>query len=226
MNRLERPHDPTATAPDALRRRRLLILGGLAALILLTLVGVGIFGLLRGPSEPAATPTPVAGEPTRRAFAPAVLPETRDAEVFAEVAARHLFTWDAGLEHGPADYQQPLVDAGHPDEVIALATDLRGYYPDAGTWGELRQMQTRQWLTITSIGIPAGWETAQAQARSGQLPEGTVAYTIDGTRHRTGTWGTELVAYEAPVSFTIFIACPHEGECLLLRLSAVDQPLR
>ena len=71
-----------------------------------------------------------------------------------------------------------------------------------------------------------------AQAAPGQLPRGATAYTITGTRHRAGIWGTEPVEATRPVSFTVFIACaPPAPEfstslCRLLRLSELDNPLR
>ena len=82
--------------------------------------------------------------------------------------------------------------------------------------------------------IPEAWDTAVAQAAPGQIPAGTVAYTIEGTRHRDGTWGTESVEASRPVSFTVFIVCTpavtNRGvtgtTCELLRLSQLDNPLR
>jgi len=65
------------------------------------------------------------------------------------------------------------------------------------------------------------------QAQPGQLAEGTVAYTIEGTRHRSGVWNDEPVESAHPVAFTVFIVCkPTYETCHLLRLSELDNPLR
>lgn len=217
-----------AHAPDDpldRRRRWVLILGSIAAVLLLVLMGVGVYGLLRGPA-PAPASRPAPGSALVAPARPAELPVTSDAEFFAEAAARALFAWDASGEFDPADYMQPLVDAGDESEQVALATDIRSYFPDEQAWGELRQVQATQRLTIQQIAVPDGWKTALAQARPGQLPEGAVAYTVDGTRHRTGTWRAEAGTDTRQVAFTLFLACPTDEGCRLLRLSAVDQPLR
>lgn len=226
MNRHSHPTDP-GSLEDGQRRRRLLILGSITGLILLALVGVGIYGLLRGPATVPTLSERDTSQTTRtQRLPPAVLPETGNAEPFAEAIAMGLFRWDAGTDHGPAEYMQPLIDIAHESETVALAADLRSYFPDEPVWGELRQMQARQWLTIEQISVPDGWATAVAQAQPGQLPAGTVAYTIDGIRHRTGTWGTEPAALEHPVAFTVFLVCPPGEDCRLLRLSTIDSPLR
>ena len=95
--------------PAEPRRRRLLyatIAGGLA---LLAAVGVGIYGLVRGPgdrtSDPASsgTVTVAPSSPARTPAAPARLPVTGDAEEFARAAATALFTWDTLSGAAPAD---------------------------------------------------------------------------------------------------------------------------
>jgi len=125
-----------------------------------------------------------------------------------------------------------LSDAADDSEADALASDVRAYLPTAEAWAQLTTYQTRQWLTIDAATVPAAWATAEAQAAPGQLPHGATAYTITGTRHRTGIWGTMPVEATRPVSFTVLIACaPPAREfsaslCHLLRLSELDNPLR
>lgn len=231
--------DP-ATLADR-RRRRLLIATIAGGLVLLLLVGVGIYGLLRGPaprsdSIPAAPPSstvtaPPAG-PSREG--PAAVPRAGGPEAFARAVASALFTWDTTTGDGPMDYAQMLADVAADEEAAALAGDVRAYLPTSEAWGQLRQYQTRQWLIIDTAVIPDAWNTAVAQAAPGQIPAGTVAYTIDGTRHRDGTWGTEPVEASRPVSFTVFIVCTPAvtgrgvtgTTCELLRLSQLDNPLR
>lgn len=54
-----------------------------------------------------------------------------------------------------------------------------------------------------------------------------MAYTVEGTRHRTGVWFDEQVASEHPVAFTMFLSCPPATDrCVLLRVSQQDNPLR
>ena len=224
--------------PAEPRRRRLLIATIAGGLALLAAVGVGIYGLVRGPgdrtSDPASsgTVTVAPSSPARTPAAPARLPVTGDAEEFARAAATALFTWDTLSGAAPADYAQVLSDAADDSEADALASDMRAYLPTAEAWAQLTTYQTRQWLTIDTAALPQGWETAEAQAAPGQLPRGATAYTITGTRHRAGIWGTEPVEATRPVSFTVFIACaPQAPEfstslCRLLRLSELDNPLR
>ena len=50
--------------------------------------------------------------------------------------------------------------------------------------------------------------------------------TIEGIRHRSGVWNGDPVSAEQPVAFTIFIACPAEDPCYVLRLSQLNNPLR
>lgn len=222
-------------------RRRLLIAAIAGGLVLILLVGLGVYGLLRGPAQPAGpadrTPgTPAAPAPSsaRPPEAPQPIPLSTDAEGFARTVAEALFAWDTTTGYGPADYAQPLVDVGDPsgDETPGLASDIRSYLPTPEAWAQLRTYQTRQWLSIEAAFVPDAWEVAVAQAAPGQLPPGAIAYTIEGTRHRDGTWGTEPVEASRPVSFTVFLACSPPapqfriGPCHLLRLSQLDNPLR
>lgn len=216
------------TEPDQRSRRlRIALIGGGLALALF--VGIGVYGLLRGPApEPvpntagAATANPDSGSD----LAPRKLPTSTAPERFARTVAEVLFAWDTGLGHDPAEYMQPIIDVTDRDEAPGLAADLRGYFPDDAAWGELRNYATRQWLTLDTITVPDSWAGAVDQARPGTIPAGAIAYTIAGTRHRTGVWDGQQVADARAVSFTIFAACPDDGSCRLLRLSALDTPLR
>lgn len=224
---------------QAAHPRRLLLAATAGGLALLVLIGVGVYGLLAGPAPAAdpAQPTTAAtpAGPATSTSAPAgpePIPATSDPETFARHVASALFGWDTASGHGPADHAQVLADVGHASEADALAADVRAYLPTADAWAQLRQYQTRQWLTIDTATVPQAWQTAVAQAAPGQLPAGATAYTIDGTRHRDGTWGTEPVEASRQVAFTVFIVCapPLSGAtaagCELLRLSQLDAPLR
>ena len=225
--------------PAEPRRRRLLIAVTAAGVVLLVAIGVGIYGLVRGPGTDTATPlvpssTAATGSPSpgRSPAVPATIPVTGEPEAFARAVATALFTWDTLTDATPADYAQVLADVGDDAEADALASDVRAYLPTDDAWAQLKTYQTRQWLTIDTATVPQAWATAEAQDTSGQLPDGATAYTITGTRHRAGIWGTEPVEATRPVSFTVFIACaPQAPEfstslCRLLRLSELDNPLR
>lgn len=227
--------------PTDRRRRTALITAIAGGLVLLILVGVGIYGLLRGPDTSAPSPST-----TRTAPTPAIAGDTDPRpivaldgpEEFAAAVADALFTWDTTSGYSPTDYAQELADVTASIEADAAATDVRAYLPTPAAWAQLRTHQTRQWLTIDTIGIPDAWEIAVAQAAPGQLPDGAVAYTITGTRHRDGVWSTEPVTTAHPVTFTVFLTCavqrsavPPPGvgtreTCQLLRLSQLDNPLR
>lgn len=221
-------------------RRRLVaaICGGLAVLLF---VGFGAVGLIRGhhadrATEPAAPPS--SASPTREATSrpngnrPATIPITTSPEAFARRVAQSLFTWDTASGYGPADYAQSLADVAASSEADALAADVRAYLPTTQAWAQLRQYQTRQWLSIEAIVVPDAWSTAVSQAAPGQLAEGATAYTVTGTRHRSGTWDTTLAETSRPVTFTAFLTCTPitqgdaSGGCRLLRLSELDNPLK
>lgn len=232
--------DPAATPVDR-RRRRLLIATVAGGLVLLLLIGVGIYGLLRGPvprtdTTPADPPVSATTAPPSGTTGegPVAVPPAGGPEEFARAVAQALFTWDTTSGYAPVDYAQVLADVAADDEADAVAGDVRAYLPTVEAWGQLRRYQTRQWLTIDTITVPDAWETAVAQAAPGQIPAGAVAYTIDGTRHRDGTWGTQAVDASRPVTFTVFLVCTpavtNRGvtglTCALLRLSQLDNPLR
>ena len=230
--------------PTARRRRRTMLIAAITGgLILLLLVGVGVYGLIRGPqnaqpTDVAATENPAARHPADTSSVPEPVVASGEPEGFAVAVAEALFTWDTTSGYGPADYAQMLADVTADEEADAAATDVRAYLPTQEAWAQLRTHQTRQWLTIDTIEIPAVWEEAVAQAAPGQLPDGATAYTITGTRHRTGFWGTDPVTTAHEVAFTVFLTCTPERNpappvadpltetCALLRLSQLDNPLR
>ena len=230
-------------ASDARSRHRLIVL--VAALVaVVVLAGVGVYGLLTGPPtsdrgpdhDGSARPGPVVttpGDPapTGTPSLPA-LPEVEasdDPETFARNVAETLFAWDTGSGLMPLDYTSVVLAVGDPSgaEQAGLASDVAAYLPSREAWLELRQYATAQHLTIEDAYVPDAWETAVEQAQPGQLAPGTVAYTIEGTRHRTGVWNDEQVTSEHPVTFTVFLVCgPTYDTCHLLRLSQLDNPLR
>ncbi|CEI48386.1 hypothetical protein [Propionibacterium freudenreichii] len=232
--------DP-ATSPDDRQRRRLLIAATTGGLVLLVLVGVGVYGLLRGPATPT-TPAPSTSTPTTSpdpsapttGRGPSPVPQTSDPEAFARAVAHALFTWDTTTGNSPSDYAQVLADVAAAQEADAFVGDVRAYLPTPEAWAQLRPYATSQHLTIDQVFVPETWQAAVAQAAPGQIPDGATAYTIEGTRHRQGISGTAPVEASRPVAFTVFVICTPtapgdgagSGSCEVLRLSRLDNPLR
>lgn len=152
---------------------------------------------------------------------------SRDPQTFAGNVALALFTWDTTTGLMPLDYTSALLDVGDPtgQEQAGLAADIATYLPTRDAWIDLRQYATTQTLTIDSIQVPNAWNEAVEQAHPGQLPDGAAAYTIHGTRQRDGVWNGAPTSAERDVAFTVFIACPPDETCHLLRLSQLDNPL-
>lgn len=227
-----------STAPiDRFRqRRRLIITLAITATVVIVLAAVGIYGLITGPdtssSDPGSDPT-ITQEPQEPGADPgeaelAPLPRTNDAERYARAVALALFDWDTFTLLTPADHQAILIEDADPSgtETPGLIADLDGYLPSASTWRDLAEYRTRQHLEIDRIYVPEQWDEAVA-ASAGQIAEGTIAYTIEGTRHREGIWYDDPVASAHPVAFTVFLSCePVFDRCHVLRLSQLDNPLR
>lgn len=230
---------PHISAPASRTRLVALIAAGVA---LVLLIGVGVYGLIAGPrtrhdaTGPTPTPGPVATSPQNpTGTASAAMPSlpkvapSRDPETFARNVATALFSWDTNSGFMPLDYTSVILAVGDPSgtEQAGLAADIATYLPNQDAWVQLRQYATRQHLTIDEAYVPQPWGEAVAQARPGQLAPGTIAYTIEGTRHREGTWSDQTVTSAHPVAFTVFLVCaPSYPTCHLLRLSEPDNPLR
>lgn len=223
--------------PDQRRRRRLIITLTATGLVLAILAGIGIYGLVTGPRRsPTSDPTPTAtspassspSTPTTPSNTLRPLPVTTNPEAYARAVALALFDWNTYSLRTRDDHRQLLLDGADPSgrEAPGLVQDLDGYLPSQETWRQLQEYRTAQHLEITQIVVPDAW--AEALVVGGDvIAEGTVAYTIDGIRHRTGVWLGEPVSSEHAVAFTVFIACPPAFEqCRLLRLSVLDTPLR
>jgi hypothetical protein len=227
---------PDLTDPR-IRRWWIAVLAAVAAV--LVLAGVGVYGLITGPPTPAGTDsgatgpgpivtTPTVPAPTATRRLP-VVTGSDDPETFARNVATALFAWDTASGFMPLDYTSVLLAVGDPTgaEQAGLASDIATYLPTREAWVELRQYTTTQHLTIDTLFVPDAWDTAIGQAQPGQLAAGTTAFTIEGTRHRSGLWNNEPVASEHPVAFTVFVVCgPTYDTCHLLRLSQLDNPLR
>lgn len=222
---------------DAQDRRRLIAVV-VAIIAMIVLAALGVYGLVSGPRAPDERPdidhrppppaVSVAPDGTLTPVLPTVR-ESADPETFARNVATTLFAWDTASGFMPLDYTSVILAVGDPsgEEQAGLASDIAAYLPTRTAWIDLRQYATAQHLSIDEVFVPESWATAVEQAQPGQLAEGTIAYTIGGTRHRFGVWNDEPVESAHPVAFTVFIVCaPTYETCRLLRLSELDNPLR
>ncbi|MBK9725450.1 MAG: hypothetical protein IPO89_10505 [Actinomycetales bacterium] len=228
---------PAPTDSRARRRLTALITVGI---VLLLLAAVGVYGLATGPRNTSPTdPSPEAtlgvnAPPSPTLPTPSLpkvpaVPRSSDPVTFAEGVATTLFAWDTTLGLWPLDYTSTILAVGDPfgDEQAGLASDIATYLPNRDAWTELRQYATTQHLVINTSFVPDAWADALTQVQPGQIAPGTVAVTIEGTRHRTGVWNGQPVTSEHPVAFTVFVVCaPTYPTCHLLRLSQLDNPLR
>jgi hypothetical protein len=217
-------------------RRRLIITLITTGLILLLLTGIGIYGLITGPTpqDPGGSSHPGASEPPGTpgedpgARELPSLPRTDDPEKYVRAVAEALFAWDTFTLLTPADHRAVLIEDADPTgtETPGLIADLDGYFPSAQTWRDLAEYRTRQHLEIEDVFVPEQWHEAVAAAGD-EIADGTIAYTVDGVRHRQGVWYGDAVSSAHPVAFTVFVACePVFDRCQLLRLSQLDNPLR
>lgn len=227
-------------AHSPLNRSRLLAMIVGAVVVLVALIGAGIYGLARGPGQPDhsthadhdALPgqTPASSESVVRPMHTqevSVLPKTTDPVAYARAVAEAVFTWDTGSGLRPADYASVVIAGADPSgyETNGLVADLTGYLPTDQTWQQLRDYRTAQSLTIHDAYVPDVWAGIVASAGD-QLAAGTIAVTIDGTRHRTGTWFGDTETSTHDVTFTVFVGCPPMFDrCHVLRLSRLDDPL-
>lgn len=215
------------------RPARTILVAGLIVLGL-ALTGVAAYGFIRTADDtpastdpaPPNTPAPPGGSTARSDSAG--LPKftaTGDPEEFAVSVAHGLLSWDTSDGHLPIAYMEAVLTVA-ADEKDGLFSDLAGYYPMQNAWLDLRQYETRQHLTVDRVFVPEAWEKATEQAQKGQLAPGTVAYTVEGTRHRAGVWHEEPTESAHPVAFTVFLVCePSYDACRLLRLSRINEPL-
>ena len=217
---------------DALRRRRLIVAGFAALLLLIAAV---TYAILVHRSHPSAAVDPShadASEPnaavkTEPVTELAVLQATSNPETFARQTAEALFEWDTATIVSRTDHIEQLVAVADPtgESTPGLVSDIDNYLPTQDAWAELTKYETRQWLVVGAGTTPTKWVEAVTQAGDQLLP-GTTALTIHGTRHRSGVWEGEPAASEHDVAFTIFMVCgPSSPECHLPRLSRPDKPL-
>lgn len=230
---------------DPTTRRRLILVLSVGA-VLVGLIAIGVYGLALG--APEASPSSASGgtgadaaagsQPSTEPSAAItivppgdtlpVLPRTDDPVVYARAVAEVLLAWDTMSALTPDDHARHVLDDADPAgrETPALAGDVTNYLPTVEVWQQLRHHETVQAVTIDAAYIPDTWDDIAASAGAEHLRPGTVAITIEATRHRAGVWFDEPATADHPTAFTVFLACPPAFErCHTLRLSRLDEPL-
>lgn len=222
----------TSAHPGDFHRRRLVVICTMVALVLIASIAYAVLGRHNASpreQESGSSPDSIVW-PARPATPSAKSPELwdiSDPETFAREVSGALFLWDTSTLLTRADRFERLLAVADPtgESTIGLVSDLDNYLPAQEAWANLAKYETRQWLTIDRITTPTSWAQATAQAGDELLP-GTTAYTIRGTRHRSGAWDGSPIETAHEVSFTVFLVCaPSYPTCHLLRLSLLDQPL-
>jgi hypothetical protein len=217
----------TRTYPSRRRRLAVLLVGALAAALVVTSgILIATDGARQREDMPNQRPTPVLA-PSSPASTVAST-ERSDPRRFAVAAAELVFEWDTTTGTNTDGYFARVVMIADPDGVESdgLVSDLAAYFPSPEAWLELREYRTRQRLEVTSATVPSTWEATARKGEAFGLERGTTAYTITGIRHRTGTWNGDHVATRHQVTFTVFIICgPRYPTCYLVRLSRLDHPL-
>lgn len=175
---------------------RLLILAAIAGLLLVAVIGVGIYGLIAGPPQQAETTQEAPNDRGDRAPLSSTelgeLPETANPEEFAEAVVTALFDWDTTRLSGPGILIEHLMTVADPSgyESPGLYQDLGRYLPTEEQWRKLREYDTRQQLTNVTLTVPVEWEAIVSDPAN-ELAEGTIAITVDATRVREGAWHGE-----------------------------------
>ena len=129
-----------ADAAPRKRGRALLIAGISGTIILLVLVGLGVYGLIARPHENTPAPAPTASEQRPPASTPSgpsdlmPLPRTNDPIRYARAVAVSLFTWDTASGLGPADYGQ-VVLSDASQAIPSSDSSTRGFGGGGGFGG-------------------------------------------------------------------------------------------
>lgn len=220
-------HDPrpvqSRNRSDGARRLTLLLV--LAAAPVLAALAVGIVGLLHGApatdSFPTSATTPHPPIPHPLLTGVPACPRSGIGRL-----AGLVFDWDTATSSRQAIVRR-VARAADPAgiETPGLLTDLDNYLPSDDAWTILAGYRARQTLTDLHSRVPQSWPAITA-ADQDRLPAGIAAFTIDGTRRRTGNVDGERSAFIDEVAFTMIVSCPSgDGGWRLLRLSRLGVPL-
>jgi hypothetical protein len=204
-------------------RRRSILIGALIAAALVAAIVFGVYGLLRGPAPENPGHSRSSTPPREAPHLPTGLRLVADPVTSARVFARFLYGWDTRDTSRAALLAALENVAVEGPDANGYDDDLTNYLPDDAAWQQVVTVHARQTLTITGARVPASWPKI---VHDNHLAAGTIAVTITGTRHRTGTWYGKPVSSSHPVAFTLFLSCPPAQKvCGVLRLSTEGQTL-
>lgn len=218
------------------RRRVLIAVTAVTAACIVALLRLGVagYGLTSSPPRSAVrhdaiavTEKPAPATELATTSAAAGLPSTDDPVRYARAVTVALLTWDTATGLDVADHGWPVIADADPSglETPSLAGDVARYLPDPQVWQQLRGYATAQTVTIQAAFVPDSWDAIAATAQG--LRDGTVAVTVEATRHRAGVWQGQPATSDHPLAFTVFLGCPPAfHRCHTLRLSAPDRWLR
>lgn len=211
---------------------------GLAVLVRRVLVaavvvaGIIAFALIRSSGDRATTSNPgstlAAGSSPPSASAAATPPPSPTgnpafrAEALARDVARIALTWDTVNGPDLTTVRGELLALADPTgkETPGLLADLDTYLPTSNSWRYLESLGARQQIDLEQVTVPAEW-TSRAAGRP-DLAE-TYAVNIEGTRQREATAAGLTDRTSRPVRFTVFVRCPDDGPCALVRLGRLGE---
>src|SRR5699024_3417121 len=137
--------------PD-LRRRRLIVLAIVTALLLISTLAYALLSRDEPHSAPPSTP-PVTTVPEVDAVPSGMpddgtlpeLPPVTDPEDFAELVAHAIFDWDTSSLAPRAGYLQRIATVADPtgESSPGLISDVDAYLPPEKIWVDLREYETR-----------------------------------------------------------------------------------
>ena len=153
----------STTNPDDLRRRRLVVLAGAGALLVIAFLSYAVLVHRSHPSSSSSTADkPAAGPGSPVETAPVVaeltaLRPTGDPDAFARQVTGALFEWDTATLISRADHVEQLIAVADPtgEATPGLVSDLDNYLPTPDAWTELAKYETRQWIAIDSVATPS-----------------------------------------------------------------------
>lgn len=175
-----------------------------------------------GPSAPVISPEPSPSGDEMNARGEAPPSGSRQAVAFAREVTDQLFTWDTVNGPDPTTIRGELVALADPtgEETPRLLADLDMYLPDDVAWQRLESLGARQWVDVEHVVVPTGWADA-SDGEPGLV--GTYAVNVAGTRHREASTAGLADRTTNPVEFTVFLRCPTDESCSLLRLGRLGE---
>jgi hypothetical protein len=226
----------TAVAGPTVRRRPLVLNGGVLALVTIIAMLAVAGGRDRAAVEPSHPETGDAGDQAPPAEAPRepaqepgtagdgpphplrTLPDTDDPAVYAIAVAEALHSIDSPNEHG-ADYEA-LFAAALWEEIVPEAREviLAAIYariPDERMWQQMATVSQQAAFDADDVWEPRlGRQGVDAQ----WWPPGVVVRTVTGTQ--TETWHSsdgDALSSSRPVALSVVVAChPAASPCRLV----------